>query len=218
MEEEYLPGGKVKRSLRVDEIENSLKIGDIDIKAVNEEAAKFAQELKVDEEANIEKVSEQFDEVLETQADILKAFSPEKEFEILYKRKLMKFILHEVDGSANLRALDINVHADLSDLEREVLQPTKTDLTPEEEKLRDEAMEKMESGMSENLMEYTYQVLSQFVFLPDGSLDNLPVKERREFWAKLPFNLKMFVSVEAMRRLGLEPGADVRLFQASGKP
>jgi hypothetical protein len=49
-------------------------------------------------------------------------------------------------------------------------------------------------------------------------MEEMPIEERLGFWKNLPFDLKMFISVEAMRRLGLEPAADIKLFQVSTTP
>jgi hypothetical protein len=216
LKEQYLDGENFSESLRVDK--NGLKIGDLDIKALDEQAAEFLQELEEDKEEEAKKAEKEFDEVIETRRELLELFEEDNlEMEVLYKRKLLKLHLHPVDGSANLKALDLNIHAELSDLEKSVLDPEKQeDLSPSEKKLQEKTMKKLEKDMSKNLLEYTYQILSQFVFFPD--MEDMPVEERQAFWKKLPFDLKMFISVEAMKRLGLEPAADIKLFQASTTP
>ena len=213
LKEQYLDGENFSDSLRVDK--KNLKIGDLDIKALDENAAEFLQELEEDKEEQAKEIEKEFDEVIETRRDLLNLFEEDNlDMEILYKGKLLKLILHPVDGTANLKALDLNIHAELSDLEKSVLDPEKQeDLSPSEQKLHDKTMKKLEKDISKNLLEYTYQVLSQFVFFPD--MEDMPIEDRVKFWEKLPFDLKMFISVEAMKRLGLEPASDIKLFQAS---
>lgn len=216
LQEQYVDGKNFKESLRVDQ--NTLTIGDLDIKALNENAAEFLEELDEEAEEEAVKVEKEFDEVIETRKELMELFDPQRlDMDILYKGKLLKLKLHEVDGSANLKALDLNIHAELSDLEQSVLDPKKQDtLTPSEKKLHDKTMKKLEKDMSKNLLEYTYQILSQFVFFKD--MEDMDIKDRVVFWKNLPFDLKMFISVEAMRRLGLEPAADIKLFQVSTTP
>ena len=207
LEEEFFPdGSKRKRSLRIE---------DIDIKAANERAAKFIEDVKEpDDEEKMEKAVDTFSEVLDTEKAMLELFSPDRlDFDVLYKGKRLKFHLIEVDGKADLKALDLNIHTDLSDLEMDAVKKLEEDLNPSERKLREKALKKLEEEMSTNLLEYTESILIQFVRPPKGTFE-----ERKSFWKHVPFDLKMFIGVEAMQRLGLEPNSDIKLFPVSGTP
>jgi len=213
LKEEYdvLPGGDKK----------SLRIEDLDIPAAVKRAANYENDVVIPEKiAKVETAVSEFEEVIETEEQFLEFFNPDRlKIEVVAlidnSYKLLKFNLKSIESTDDLSALqvDLSIYAELSDLEKSVMvkgAQTPELLTDEEDDIYKSTTKKLEENMSGSLLDQVHDILCTYVTPPTGDRD-----KRLAFWLNVPFDIRTFVATSAMRRLGISPESDVKLFQAS---
>lgn len=227
LKEEYLPSGYKK----------SLRIEDLDLDDAVKRASDYEDTvLQPVEEAKVTEAIDDFDEVIETQEQLLELFKPERltfsvvfplrqrelingEVITLTKNKVLKFKLKSVEATDDLKSLqmDFSIYTDLSELEKTIMQKGAQEgqdkLTSSEKKLYAKTEKKLENKIAGNLLVQVHNVLATYVN-PIKGPEFASYEQAHEFWStRVPFDLKTFIASQAMERLGLTPDSDIKLFQ-----
>jgi len=206
LKEEYLPSGD----------QRSLRIEDLDLDAAVRRAAAYEDEVLLpSQEEEVEEVLQTFDEVVETEKELLKLFNPDRlNLEVVYNGKHLKFKIRNVEPTDDLKALqmDLSIYTDLSELEKGVMDKggAGEKLSSSEERLYKNTVRKLENKLAGTILNQVHTILAYYVTPPTGTFD-----ERVEFWKNVPFDLRTFIASETMDRLGISPDSDIKLFHAS---
>lgn len=168
-----------------------------------------------------EKFEKEFEEVIESEDDLLKEFSPERfNIQVIYTSpltktpKLYKFTVKPIEPGDDLSLLDIDkdIYSDLRPEEKAIMEKLQRGetLTEDDFKIMQKAEAEARKKTADKVLDQTHTVLSQFVTPPDFGGD---LEKRKEFWINADFMFKMFLFTEVVNRLGLNQQTLIKLFQ-----
>lgn len=187
-------------------------------------ANKYAQTVKEPlEQKEREEQVKKFNEVIETERDLLKIFSKDRlKIELVYNKKLLKFQIKPLKSTKDIEAvgLDLTVYMDLNDLEKEIILKKNRGevLTGDEQEIYDAKEKEFASSHLGGALDQAHHLLATFLTPPSFSRLKNPEKQyiaKLTFWESFPFDLKMFLFSEVIDRLGINPETDVKLFQVN---
>ena len=194
-----------------------------DIEKILREANEYAKTVKEPQEQKEQKKRvEEFQEIIDSEKELLHLFSNDRlKLEVIYNNKLFKFKIKPLENTGDIESigLDFRTYMELDDLEKEiVLKKNRGEtLTPSEQEVYNVKEKEFAEGAMGNALDQAHHILATFLTPPSYSKTRNPEKrleKKLEFWRNTPFDLKMFLFTEVVKRLGINPETELKLFQA----
>lgn len=194
-----------------------------DIEKILRETNEYAKTVKEpQEQREQEKRVEEFQEIIDSERELLHLFSNERlKLEVVYNKKLLKFKIKPLENTSDIESigLDFRTYMELDDLEKEIILKKNRGetLTSSEQEVYNLKEKEFAEGAMGNALDQAHHILATFLTPPSYSKTRNPKKrleKKLEFWRNIPFDLKMFLFTEVIQRLGINPETELKLFQA----